>query len=32
VLDEGYRTLDIYVEGTTLVGAEEMGDLIAQRI
>src|SRR4030042_6320845 len=32
VLDEGHRTLDIYVEGTALVGAEEMGDLIAARI
>jgi 3-isopropylmalate dehydrogenase len=32
VLEEGYRTLDIYMEGTALVGAEEMGDLIAERI
>jgi 3-isopropylmalate dehydrogenase len=32
VLADGYRTLDIYVEGTNLVGAEEIGNLIAQRI
>ncbi len=32
VLDEGYRTLDLRVDGDTVVGAEEMGDLIAQRI
>jgi 3-isopropylmalate dehydrogenase len=32
VLDEGYRTLDLRIDGGTLVGVEEMGDLIAQRI
>ena len=32
VLADGYRTLDIYVEGTNLVGAEEIGNLIAERI
>ena len=32
VLDEGYRTPDIHVDGTDLVGSEEMGDLIAERI
>jgi 3-isopropylmalate dehydrogenase len=32
VLAEGYRTQDIHVDGTTLVGTTEMGDLIAQRI
>jgi 3-isopropylmalate dehydrogenase len=32
VLDEGYRTLDIRVDGTELVGSQEMGDLIARRI
>jgi 3-isopropylmalate dehydrogenase len=32
VLEEGYRTLDLHFDGHTLVGAEEMGDLIAQRI
>jgi len=32
VLAEGYRTQDIHVDGTTLVGAAEMGDLIVSRI
>ncbi len=29
VLAEGYRTKDIHVEGTSLVGTREMGDLVA---
>lgn len=32
VLEEGYRTLDLHMDGQKLVGAAEMGDLIAQRI
>jgi 3-isopropylmalate dehydrogenase len=32
VLEEGYRTGDIYTEGTTKVGCTEMGRLIAERI
>ena len=32
VLDEGYRTQDLHLDGHRLVGAEEMGDLITQRI
>jgi len=32
VLEEGYRTGDIYTEGTTRVGCTEMGRLIAERI
>ncbi len=32
VLKEGYRTGDIYSEGTTKVGTAEMGDLIAARV
>ena len=32
VLDEGYRTPDIHVDGGALVGSQEMGDLIAERI
>ena len=32
VLDEGYRTGDIYEEGTKKVGCREMGDLVAERI
>lgn len=32
VLAEGYRTPDIRVDGATLVGAAEMGDLITERI
>ncbi|MFI3207823.1 MAG: 3-isopropylmalate dehydrogenase [Eubacteriales bacterium] len=32
VLKEGYRTIDIMSEGKTLVGTEEMGNLICARI
>jgi 3-isopropylmalate dehydrogenase len=32
VLTAGYRTQDIYEEGTTLVGTEEMGNLVVERI
>ena len=32
VLEEGFRTGDIYTEGTTKVGCTEMGRLIAERI
>lgn len=32
VLDEGFRTGDIWSEGTTLVGTKEMGDLICNAI
>jgi 3-isopropylmalate dehydrogenase len=32
VLQEGYRTPDIYEEGTTLVNTVEMGDLVTQKI
>jgi len=32
VLKDGYRTGDIYSEGTTLVGTKQMGDLIIERI
>jgi 3-isopropylmalate dehydrogenase len=32
VLAEGYRTKDIHVEGTTLVGTSQMGDLVAARV
>ncbi len=32
VLAEGYRTRDIYTEGTQLVGTKKMGDLIAQAV
>ena len=32
VLEEGYRTGDIYTEGTKKVGTTEMGDLIATRL
>ena len=32
VLKKGYRTQDIYSEGTTLVGTTRIGDLIAQEI
>ncbi|MFA6844699.1 MAG: 3-isopropylmalate dehydrogenase [Sphaerochaetaceae bacterium] len=32
VLDEGYRTSDIFTEGSVKVGTVQMGDLIAQRI
>lgn len=32
VLKNGYRTKDIYTEGTKLLGTKEMGDLIAETI
>ena len=32
VLDEGYRTDDIFSEGCTKVGCTEMGDLVAARV
>lgn len=32
VLKEGFRTGDIYTEGTTKVGCKKMGELIAERI
>ena len=32
VLTEGYRTGDIYKEGDKLVGCDEMGGLIAERV
>jgi len=32
VLDQGYRTIDIASEGTTVVGTKEMGSLIAQAL
>ena len=32
VLDEGYRTGDIFSEGSTRVGCTQMGDLVAARI
>ena len=32
VLDQGYRTADIYSEGDKIVGTEEMGDLIVKAI
>ncbi len=32
VLNEGYRTPDIYEEGKILVNTEQMGDMVAQRI
>ena len=32
VLDEGYRTGDIWSEGCTRVGCTQMGDLVAERI
>jgi len=32
VLDQGYRTKDISAEGDTIVGTEEMGDLIVTAI
>ncbi|MGN0134058.1 MAG: isocitrate/isopropylmalate family dehydrogenase, partial [Anaerotignum sp.] len=32
VLDAGYRTPDIYSEGTTKVGTKEMGRLICEAI
>ncbi|HLC41402.1 MAG TPA: 3-isopropylmalate dehydrogenase [Methylomirabilota bacterium] len=32
VLEKGYRTKDLYREGTTLVGTSQMGDLIAREL
>ena len=32
VLDDGYRTSDIFSEGCTKVGCVQMGDLVAERI
>ena len=32
VLEKGYRTKDLYREGTTLVGTSQMGDLIVREI
>ncbi|NLE46387.1 MAG: 3-isopropylmalate dehydrogenase, partial [Chloroflexi bacterium] len=32
VLAEGYRTRDIAAPGTTVVGTQEMGDLVIQRL
>jgi 3-isopropylmalate dehydrogenase len=32
VLEEGYRTYDIMVEGKTRVGTKEMGDLITEKV
>lgn len=32
VLDQGYRTADIWTEGTTLVGTKEMGDQILENL
>ncbi|WP_394261977.1 3-isopropylmalate dehydrogenase [Moraxella boevrei] len=32
VLADGYRTKDIYEDGTTLVGCEQMGDLVVDRL
>ncbi|HCO29067.1 MAG TPA: 3-isopropylmalate dehydrogenase, partial [Lachnospiraceae bacterium] len=32
VLEEGYRTSDIFSEGKVLVGTREMGDRILERI
>jgi len=32
VLQDGYRTADIYTEGTTKVGCSKMGDLVVERI
>ena len=32
VLDAGYRTPDIYSEGTTKVGTKEMGRIISEKI
>ena len=32
VLDQGYRTGDIYSEGMKLVGTKEMGDLIVEAL
>ncbi len=32
ILDENYRTSDIYIEGTKKVGTKEMGDLIVSKL
>lgn len=32
VLADGYRTKDIYEDGTTLVGCEQMGELVVDRL
>ncbi len=32
VLEDGYRTADIFEEGTKLVGCEKMGELVCERI
>jgi len=32
VLADGYRTVDIYTEGTTKVGCDKMGDLVVQKL
>ena len=32
VLEDGYRTADIYSEGSTKVGCSKMGDLVVERI
>ena len=32
VLDEGYRTGDIFAAGCTKVGCTQMGDLVAERV
>jgi 3-isopropylmalate dehydrogenase len=32
VLADGYRTVDIGVDGAQVVGTEEMGDLIVERL
>lgn len=32
VLQDGYRTADIYTEGTTKVGCSKMGDLVTEQI
>lgn len=32
ILEQGYRTLDIFSEGTTLVNTEEMGELVRQAV
>ena len=32
VLEDGYRTRDIYSEGTTLVGTRKMGQLVIERL
>ena len=32
VLNEGFRTEDIYSDGTNLIGCEEMGDKVIERL